>query len=86
MYIQVSLEDFDEAQPGERVLGTWRKAVIVSVVLGEEVEHRPSRDDDPNTEYRCFRHCRVSYHRNMQEALLRRAALTSPDETVLLFV
>jgi hypothetical protein len=54
MYIQVSLEDFDEAQPGERVLGTWRKALIVTVVLGEEVEHRPSRDDDPNTEYRCF--------------------------------
>jgi hypothetical protein len=84
-YIQVSREEFNSAETGDRVFGKWLKKVIVSVRLGEEVEHRPSRQDDPNTEYRVFVGCRVSYYLTATKALSEQPSAIDPTVTVLLF-
>jgi hypothetical protein len=82
--IQVSRKKFNQVEPGDEVFGKWLQ-VTVSVGLGQEVEYRPSPKDDPNTEYRCFTGCSVSYYRSASKAVQDIPAATEESVTVILY-
>lgn len=82
--IQTSRKHFNQAATGTEVFGKWLQ-VVVSVELGKEVEYRPSRKDDPNTEYRCFHGCTVYYYRSAKDALTGNYAIYDAEVTVILY-
>jgi hypothetical protein len=82
--IQVSRKQFQRAVPGSEVFGKWLK-VHVSVELGREVEYRPSRQDDPNTQYRCFHGCTVYYYESAEDAIAGLYLVSDPQVTVILY-
>lgn len=52
--------EFAQAQTNGSVYGKWNK-LYVYVELGQEVGYTPRSDDDPNTKYKMFRNCEISY-------------------------
>jgi hypothetical protein len=82
--IQVSRKQFDRAETGVEVFGKWLQ-VNVSVDLGREVEYRPSRQDDPNTQYRCFLDCEVLYYRTAEDLITGNYVVIDPRVTVILY-
>jgi hypothetical protein len=58
--IKADLLEFAQAQANGSVYGKWNQ-LYVYAELGQEVSYTPRPNDDPNTEYKMFRNCELSY-------------------------
>jgi hypothetical protein len=59
--------EFESAKSGEAVYGKY-KGLFVYIELGMEGEYQEKPQDDPKTQYRFFRQCKVEYSTTEEES------------------
>lgn len=85
--VKVSHEDFNEAESNGWVDGQvqGKSGVWVYVELGIEVDYLPQTNDNPKTDYRCFRMCDVFYATTQEMLENEEWLLTDSNVTVIIY-
>jgi len=76
-------EEFNAACTRGSVYGKYR-GTFVYVELGEEEEYRERPHDDPKTNYRFFRNCKVEYSDTIEECQQGTSQLVDQNVNVVL--